>query len=376
MSKIRKALTSLREVQNNDAEPLIKNDDTYPPTAEGRDEDQARRAGDERRAPLQGHNENLPGQEGHEYLSTRDVEVDQSVRKYDEARSSDRAEYAETGGKKVQLPLDQVEDLAQSGLSKRNTDSSPGTHIRLDIPSLINCGLMPDDDHKELIAQQFRRIKRPVLQCAFQVNLPVGENANVIMMASALPGSGKSFCAFNLVQSISIERDVGAVIVDADVLKPSLSRDLGLENHVGLIDYLVDPSMELTDILVQTDSNGIVIIPAGRQHAEATELLASRRMSDLVSRLSSIYRNRAVIFDAPPLLLTNEAQVLAEMMGQIILVIEARISSQESVIRAVAMLDRDKPINAIINKSRSDVGGGYPSDEYGYYPYSGRRSSE
>lgn len=245
----------------------------------------------------------------------------------------------------------------------------PKQSIEIDLEELSATGLHPRTREKDIVSDQFRRIKRPILQCAFETDLPTGENANVIMVASALPGAGKSFCSVNLAQSIATERDVGAVLVDADVLKPSISRSLGLQEHVGLIDYLIDPSIEIADILVDTDLHDIIVIPSGHKHPEATELLASRRMRELIAQLSAKFQSRAVIFDTPPLLITNEAQVLAERMGQIVLVIEARVSSQESVMRALGMLDREKPINAILNKSRSAAEKGYRSDDYGYYPY-------
>ncbi|NNE33819.1 MAG: hypothetical protein HKN13_01185, partial [Rhodothermales bacterium] len=244
----------------------------------------------------------------------------------------------------------------------------PSHRIEIRLDDIEKAGLYPNRENLDVVAQQFRRIKRPIIKAAFDADLPIGKNANVVMMASALPGAGKSFCSFNLAQSIALEREIGSVLVDADVLKPGISRSLDLEDSVGLIDYLIDDSIQLEDILVQSDFHDIVFIPAGSKHPQATELLASRRMLDLIEHLSIRYRSRAVIFDTPPLLITNEAQALAEIMGQIVLVIEARISTQESVIRALGMLDRQKPVNAILNKSRSANGSGYQSDDYGYYP--------
>jgi len=78
-----------------------------------------------------------------------------------------------------------------------------------------------------------------------------------------------------------------------------------------------------------------------------------------------ISQARAIIFDTPPLLLTNEAQVLAEHMGQIVLVIEAGASTQETVGQALNSLNQDKPINAILNKTRGVSFGEYGG--YGYY---------
>jgi len=251
-------------------------------------------------------------------------------------------------------------------------EQAPAFSIAVDVTELKAQGLHPQDNDTELVAQEFRRIKRPVLNTAFTIAGAGEADANVIMMASALPKSGKTFCSVNLAMSIARERDVGAVIVDADVLKPNISRAFELEDRVGLIDYLLDSSVMLDDILVGTDLYDIVVVPAGRQHEEATELLASRRMQELIHALSQRYYARAIVVDTPPLLLTNEAHVLAENMGQIVMVVEAGESSQESTIQAISSLDRSKPINAILNKARSVSFGGYGGGEYGYYSAAGK----
>ena len=251
----------------------------------------------------------------------------------------------------------------------------PGHSIKVDASHLVESGLVADRESAEAISNQFRRAKRPILQLAFDSDYSVEDNSNVIMVASALPGAGKSFCSFNLALSIAIERDVGAVLVDADVLKPGISRTLGLEDRVGLIDYLIDPDIALEDVLVTTNLQDIVVLPAGRRHPEATELLASRRMKELMALLSKTFESRAIVVDTPPLLMTNEAQVIAERAGQIVLVVEARKSSQDSVSRALGMLDRTKPINAILNKSRSAASDAYHGESYRYgYHYYARES--
>lgn len=243
----------------------------------------------------------------------------------------------------------------------------PASRISISPQALHDQGFQPQDADLDLVAQEFRRIKRPILNNAFGGGLSDSVNSNVIMLASALPKTGKTFCSFNLATSIARERDIGAVLVDADVLKPNISRVLGLEKHIGLIDYLLDSSISIDDILVVTDLHGIVVVPAGRQHEMATELLASRRMGRFVKSMSERFSSRAIIVDTPPLLLTNEAHVLAEHMGQIVLVVEAGMSTQESVTEVLGSLSKTKPINAILNKARSKSFGAYGGGEYGYY---------
>ena len=242
--------------------------------------------------------------------------------------------------------------------------------VELSEEVLVGSGLKPLAGYEDQLARQFGRIKRPIMVNAFDLSSMTTDNGNVVMVAGALPETGKSFCALNLARSIAQERDFGTLLVDADVLKPRVSLALKLEDRLGLIDYLLDDSLTIDDVLYQTDYEGIIVLPAGSLHRDATELLSSRRMRELVKLLSERFQSRAILFDTPPLLLTNEAVVLSKYMGQIALVIEAGKTATEAVNAAVELLDRDKPVNCILNKARDQAGDVYGNYGYGYgYSY-------
>lgn len=265
------------------------------------------------------------------------------------------------------VPLNGTRDNRLSDVRRGGSESGSISKRAINVSekSLIKQGLHADYDNFDAIAEQFRRIKRPILNIAFG-EVRSDKNSNVIMVTSGLPKTGKTFCSYNLAMSIARERDVGSVLVDADVLKPSTTRAFGLEKHLGLVDYLLDSSITVDDILVATDRHGIIVLPAGRQHEETTELLASQRMTSLVQTLSGRFSDRAIVVDTPPLLLTNEAHVLSEHMGQIILVVEIGESTQDSVQHALSSLDESKPINAILNKAPGASFGEYGEYGYGY----------
>ncbi len=63
-----------------------------------------------------------------------------------------------------------------------------------------------------------------------------------------------------------------------------------------------------------------------------------------------------IIFDAPPLLATTEAQVLARLSGQVLLVVEAGRTGQHVVHEAISTLDARKAINLVLNKSQGRAG--------------------
>ena len=127
---------------------------------------------------------------------------------------------------------------------------------------LIHRGLLAPLDHALPISDEFRRIKRPLLDNASKAEAGNGEHMNVIMVASALPGAGKTFCSLNLAASISLERELNVLLIDADVAKPHISTALGMSDFPGLIDVLEDESSSVEDYLVRTNLNAIQVLPA------------------------------------------------------------------------------------------------------------------
>ena len=244
-----------------------------------------------------------------------------------------------------------------------------GGEVCVDVDRLERDGLWQKDDAAEVLREQFRRAKRPVIANAFSSEDSRGDFSNICMIASAMPGAGKSFCAMNLARSISRERDIGVMVVDGDVLKASLTRSMNMTDRPGMLDFLLDEKIGVQDIVVQTDLADILFVPAGQRQHDSAELLASRRMRSLMLALSRAFAGCVIIVDTPPMLVTNEAHVISSYAGQVVFVVEARRSSRENVLQALASLDHEKPINAILNKLPGAPISGASAEDYGYYPF-------
>lgn len=247
---------------------------------------------------------------------------------------------------------------------KANIDNhSLQPQINIDLDRLHRLGIVTPQHGKTQIAEQFRIIKRPLLTNAFSKNSGI-KNGNLIMITSSLAGEGKSFCSTNLAMSIAMEMDNRVLLVDADVARPSIPRMLDFNpDRKGLLDIILNPSLNVSDILTKTSVDKLTLIAAGTRHPHATELLASQSMADILMELAQRYSDRIVIFDSPPLLLTSEARVLASQMGQIVLVVEAERTTQQTVKEALRQIESCDVINLIYNKARTSAASGY----YGYY---------
>lgn len=235
----------------------------------------------------------------------------------------------------------------------------------LDFERIRAAGLLtPNDTQRSRIKEEYRHIKRPLLINADGRGATTVEHPNLIMVTSARPGEGKTFTACNLALSIASERNRTVLLVDADVLKPSMDRMLGFKAELGLVDYLADERLDLADVLMDTNVPSLTLLPVGNQYPPlSAELLAGERMRGLAAELSSRYADRIVIFDTPPLLMTTEASILASLMGQVLVVIEAERTPQSQVKAALDLLDSNRQIvGFVLNKSRSSFG----ADPYGY----------
>jgi exopolysaccharide/PEP-CTERM locus tyrosine autokinase len=234
----------------------------------------------------------------------------------------------------------------------------------LDFEQLREASIVPPEELAPNLANEFRRIKRPLLKSAFGKGEERIEQGNLIMLCSALSGEGKTFTSMNLAMSVALERERTVLLIDADVAKPHISRAMNLDKRKGLMDLLVDRTLDISEVLVQTDMPGLRVLPAGTQHEYATELLASERMEELMSEIAGRYQNRIVILDSPPLLQTSEAQVLTGLVGQVVVVVHAGSTPQSAVESALELVDPSKHVSLILNKSRISTGG---DSYYGSY---------
>lgn len=235
--------------------------------------------------------------------------------------------------------------------------------VQLDMDLLFRQGYLVRETSQSLLADQLRIIKRPLLRNVH----PEGGGAtlrrpNLVLVTSALPGEGKTFFAVNLAMSIAMEVDHSVLLVDADVVRPAVLQRCGVQPTRGLMDVLCDPSLDLADVMLRTNVPKLSILPAGTATKQSSEMLASTAMDRLLDELAQKYSDRIVIFDAPPLLPTTESRVLANRMGQVLMVVEANRTEQSRVAQAYATLESCPVVMSVLNKtsaSKATAGYGY-----------------
>ena len=245
-----------------------------------------------------------------------------------------------------------------------NIETGAEVDIKLNAKSLLERGYMFDASSRKVTQEEFRQIKRKLLNNAFGSAAKTLKNSNLIMVSSSNPNEGKTFVSINLALSIALEQDKTVLLVDADVLRPSINRELEFENKNGLLEYLLSEVNSLGDIIYSTNISNLKIIPSGKPHHLTNELLASNKMADLATELAERYPDRVVIFDCPPILGVTETPVLSNLMGQAAIVVEESKTRIEDVKKATNLLNQEMALGIIMNKTLKST-----KDTYGYYGY-------
>ena len=250
----------------------------------------------------------------------------------------------------------------------QSTSPSRKDRAEIDIGALALQGVISPGSERSRTAEEFRIIKRPLLQQAFAQSSDTSRHTNLIMITSAIAGEGKTFTSLNLAISLAMEMDRTVLLIDADVARPGLSRLLHIDDKPGLIDCLGNVPGNLGKVMLRTDVPKLTVVPAGSRDTRSTELLGSNSMQHLLNEIALRYPDRIVLFDSPPLLETSEASVLASQMGQVVLVVESAVTSQYLVKEAIAQVDPVDKVSLVLNKTYSSqlfsrYGYGY---DYGY----------
>ncbi|QJB68445.1 AAA family ATPase [Parasphingorhabdus halotolerans] len=251
--------------------------------------------------------------------------------------------------------------------ARRSAPVYDGPRVIVDRDKLREAGFIVPDGPVTGISEEFRIIKRQLLLSAKgnskRTPVPHGER---ILVGSAHPNEGKTFCALNLALSIAAEKDNEVLLVDADFAKPSILSSLGLEGSKGLMDALADPDLPVEDCIIHTDIPGLAILPAGDQTNNDTEFLASSRTEQVLNRLTQHNPTRIVIFDSPPVLSASPASVLATHVGQVLMIVKADETTETALRDALSLMAGCDHIQLLLNGTKFSPTGRRFGSYYGY----------
>lgn len=240
-------------------------------------------------------------------------------------------------------------------------------HHPIDRERLREQGLIVPEGTVTTLLEEFRIVKRQLLvQAADLRRQKAGPSAQRILISSPHPGEGKTYCALNLALSIAAEKESEVLLVDADVAKPSILSVLGLPGGPGLMDALMDESVDVLDCVLGTDIPGLWVLPAGDTSNHDSEYLASSRTAKVLERLTQGAPHRMVIFDSPPALAASPAAELAKYVGQAVVIVRADKTGQGALEDSISLLNACPNVQLLLNAAQFSPSGRRFGSYYGY----------
>ena len=184
-----------------------------------------------------------------------------------------------------------------------------------------------------------------------QVLLKMEENNwRTVAVVSPTPASGKTFVAINLAISIAHQPQKTAILVDLDLRRPKVATYLGLHAEKSMNDYL-QGNAQLKDVMISPSIPRLVVIPTMRPVAKSAEILSSNKVVNLIQDLRDRYDSRIVIFDAPPVLNSDDAMVLLPQVDCFLLVVANGMSTKPEIEETMYHLPQDKLLGVVLNKA-------------------------
>jgi len=178
-------------------------------------------------------------------------------------------------------------------------------------------------------------------------------DSRVIMFTSAVKGEGKTLISSYLARVLALSESDKILLIDCAITDPRIHQLFGVENDMGIIDYLAT-NVEIDDIIKPVDEGVLDIITTGstRMPDVTQPLFKSDRMGDLIAEVGNRYDY--VIIDSSAILEAPETPIIGSRANGIALVIQAGQTKREVVKRAITMVEKldGRFLGSILNRKR------------------------
>ena len=181
-----------------------------------------------------------------------------------------------------------------------------------------------------------------------------------IVITSSVPAEGKSMVAANLACALAGGKQ-HILLVEGDLRRPSLAKQLGLGETPGLSELLQGASDRFNNIL-HLENQGFCVLTAGNIHTSAPELMEAGRLALCMDSVTAGFD--WVVIDSPPMLPLADTTIWMRLADAIMLVTRPGVTTKSQLQRSLETIEQSKLLGAVLNASTEATASKY------YYHYS------
>ena len=217
-------------------------------------------------------------------------------------------------------------------------------------------------------ADQYRAL-RAHLESAREVR-----DLKIVAVTSAVVGDGKTTTSINLAAALAQGRDTRVLLVDADLRRPSVGRDLGIEEVriPGLADAVLDETPSFAGLVRRLPPSNLEVLTAGRPSAEPYEVLRAPHLQALLQEARGRYG--FIVIDTPPIVPVPDCGLIARWVDGLLIVVAAHRTPRKLLVESLNQLPPDKVVGMVFNGDDHATAGYH--DYYRAYPASRGRPTD
>jgi capsular exopolysaccharide synthesis family protein len=203
-------------------------------------------------------------------------------------------------------------------------------------------------DKDSLAAEKFRFLAVRLRQ------LQQTKTLKKLLITSTIPEEGKSMIAANL--ACTLARRKRTLLLDGDLRRPTVARQLGLGSVTGLSECLQN-NVELTSIIYRLDALGLWVLPAGSATHNPLELMQGSALLPIMDQLTEWFE--WIVIDSPPILPLADSTIWARLADGILLATRQGKTEKKQLQRGLEALEKSKLLGAIVNCSTNTAHSDY-----------------
>jgi capsular exopolysaccharide synthesis family protein len=166
----------------------------------------------------------------------------------------------------------------------------------------------------------------------------------VLLVTSAMPDEGKTFCSTNAAVAFA-QQGYKTLVIDTDLRNPSIAKALRVPaGAAGLVDFLTG-AVPLEKAIYRSEIPGLCVLASGSPASNPSELISGTEMENILSHAALAGYER-IILDTPPVNPVSDALHLVKLATSTCLVVRAGRTPARAAQRAYAALVSARVLDA------------------------------
>ena len=230
--------------------------------------------------------------------------------------------------------------------------------------------LITREDPRSPVSEAYRSLRTSLLYTS------ADKKIKSILISSAGPGEGKTTTVANLAITYA---NLGkkTILIDTDLRRPVVHKVLDLNKEPGITDYLSGATDDFQNLVQPTSIENLYVVPSGIIPPNPSELLGSKRMSDLIKNLENHWD--MILLDSPPLVAVTDATMVSKEIDQIVMVVKVGQTDKKAFDHTITSLRNvNAPLGGIILNAvthKNSYGSYYYYYQY-YHYYSTEKDTQ